>query len=85
MAPLRRGAAAAAAGLLLAAAALLQLAAPAAAHGVLIQPRSRNWNAYLDWGFNYAHGLSMGGALGPRPPFPLPRTVSRRRRRPPAL
>ncbi|KIZ01099.1 hypothetical protein MNEG_6862 [Monoraphidium neglectum] len=28
----------------------------------MIQPRSRNWMAYLQTGFNYAHGLSAGGA-----------------------
>jgi len=42
---------------------LAALAPTAEAHGIMIQPRSRNWKAYLDWNFNYAHGLSMGGAL----------------------
>jgi hypothetical protein len=46
--------------LLLALAALA--ARPAAAHGVMLQPPSRNWLAYLEHGFNWAHGLSAGGA-----------------------
>jgi hypothetical protein len=42
---------------------LLQLLAQeAVSHGIMIQPRSRNWMAYLQTGFNYAHGLSAGGA-----------------------
>ena len=40
---------------------LLQLLAPAAGHGMMINPRSRNWAGYLDQNFAWAHGLSMGG------------------------
>lgn len=53
-----RGTAPALAALLLAA----ELLAAVYAHGIMIQPKSRNWKAYLENGFDYAHGLSLGGA-----------------------
>lgn len=40
---------------------LLQLLAPATGHGMMINPRSRNWAAYLQNNYYYAHGLNMGG------------------------
>lgn len=55
----RRAAAAAVA--LLLSVVTISLVAPAAGHGVLIFPKSRNFLSYLQNNFNYAHGLSMGG------------------------
>jgi hypothetical protein len=46
---------------LLTAALALQLLAPAAGHGMMINPRSRNWAGYLQDNFAWAHGLNMGG------------------------
>lgn len=40
---------------------LLVMVAPAAGHGMMIQPRSRNWVAYLEQNYPWAHGLNMGG------------------------
>ena len=64
MSTMRAVTAAAAALLLLPLALLLQLflaATPAAAHGMLVRPESRNWRAYLHEHENYAHGLNLGG------------------------
>jgi hypothetical protein len=41
---------------------LTLLVALSEGHGIMVHPRSRNWMAYLDWNFPWAHGLSMGGA-----------------------
>jgi hypothetical protein len=35
-----------------------------AGHGMMVHPRSRNWIAYLDYNYPWAHGQSMGGARG---------------------
>jgi hypothetical protein len=40
---------------------LLQLAAQVAGHGLMLQPRSRNWLAYLGSNNYWAHGLNAGG------------------------
>jgi hypothetical protein len=40
---------------------LLQLAAHVAGHGLLLQPRSRNWLAYLNSNNYWSHGLNAGG------------------------
>ncbi|WIA21942.1 hypothetical protein OEZ85_004308 [Tetradesmus obliquus] len=40
---------------------LLQLAAHVAGHGLLLQPRSRNWLAYLSSNNYWSHGLNAGG------------------------
>ena len=40
-------------------------AASVSAHGLMVNPRSRNWKAYLEENFSWAHGLSMGGEGGP--------------------
>lgn len=55
------GAGSLAAALLLALALLLLRLTPAGAHGVMINPKSRNWKAYMENKFWYAHGLNMGG------------------------
>jgi hypothetical protein len=31
-------------------------------HGMMVRPPSRNWQAYLEKNFDYAHGLASGGA-----------------------
>jgi len=38
------------------------LAGLAAGHGVLLQPRSRNWLAYLNERYDWADALNSGGA-----------------------
>lgn len=42
---------------------LLLLPPPAFGHGVLVMPPSRNWKAYLEQNFEWAHGLNMGGEI----------------------
>jgi len=59
---IRNSKAAAAAAIFAAALLTVNLLTPADGHGVMIQPRSHNWVAYLEQNFGYAHGLSMGGA-----------------------
>jgi hypothetical protein len=40
---------------------LLQLAVQVAGHGLMLQPRSRNWLAYLGSNNYWSHGLNAGG------------------------
>lgn len=40
---------------------LAALPPPADAHAVMVQPRARNWLAYLQDSYYWPHGLSMGG------------------------
>eukprot|EP00878_Enallax_costatus_P029665 GHUV01032205.1.p1 GENE.GHUV01032205.1~~GHUV01032205.1.p1 ORF type:complete len:275 (+),score=48.24 GHUV01032205.1:164-988(+) len=40
---------------------LVSLAAEVASHGVLLQPRSRNWLAYVKESYYNSHGLNAGG------------------------
>lgn len=40
---------------------LLQLTAEVAGHGLMLQPRSRNWIGYVEQNFYWAHGLNAGG------------------------
>lgn len=43
---------------------LVSLLAEVSCHGVLLQPRSRNWLAYIKESFYNSHALNAGGRLG---------------------